>query len=61
MATKKKEKLQKESTTKGKAAKREKDEGVSRTRKEKVKKDERSVTKSDVSEDDDKMKGHVIL
>lgn len=60
VATKKKEKGQKESVTKGKTTKREKDENIPRTKKEKVKKDERNVTKSDVSEDDDKMKGHVI-
>uniref|UniRef100_A0A8R1TWE8 ARID domain-containing protein n=1 Tax=Onchocerca volvulus TaxID=6282 RepID=A0A8R1TWE8_ONCVO len=58
VATKKKEKGQKESVTKGKTTKREKDENIPRTKKEKVKKDERNVTKSDVSEDDDKMKGH---
>uniref|UniRef100_A0AAF5Q538 ARID domain-containing protein n=1 Tax=Wuchereria bancrofti TaxID=6293 RepID=A0AAF5Q538_WUCBA len=57
MATKKKEKGQKESSTKGKVTKREKDEGIPRTRKEKVKKDERNIMKSDISEDDDKMKG----
>lgn len=60
LASKKKEKGQKESTNKGKVAKRE-NESLSRMRREKVKKDDRNMMKSDVSEDDDKMKGHVIL
>ncbi|CAG9531609.1 unnamed protein product [Cercopithifilaria johnstoni] len=57
LASKKKEKGQKESTTKGKVTKREKEEGLTRTKREKVKKEERNMMKSDVSEDDDKMKG----
>uniref|UniRef100_A0A0R3S0U5 ARID domain-containing protein n=1 Tax=Elaeophora elaphi TaxID=1147741 RepID=A0A0R3S0U5_9BILA len=61
MATKKKEKGQKESAAKGKATKREKDEILPRTRREKIKKEERNLMKSDISEDDDKMKGHVIF
>ncbi|KAM3715785.1 AT-rich interactive domain-containing protein 4A [Dirofilaria immitis] len=57
VATKKKEKGQKESAIKGKITKREKDDIMPRTKREKIKKDERNVTKSDVSEDDDKTKG----
>ncbi|VDK81120.1 unnamed protein product [Litomosoides sigmodontis] len=56
LASKKKEKGQKESAAKGKVTKREKNEGLPRTRREKVKKDERNMMKSDVSEDDDKLK-----
>lgn len=61
LASKKKEKRQKESAIKGKITKRERNEGLPRTKREKVKKDERNMIKSDVSEDDDKMKGYVIL
>ncbi|KAL3985121.1 ARID/BRIGHT DNA binding domain family protein [Acanthocheilonema viteae] len=57
LASKKKEKRQKESASKGKITKREKDEGLPRTRRERIKKDERNMMKSDISEDDDKIKG----
>ncbi|MCP9259702.1 Iron-sulfur cluster assembly enzyme ISCU, mitochondrial [Dirofilaria immitis] len=56
-SNKEKEKGQKESAIKGKITKREKDDIMPRTKREKIKKDERNVTKSDVSEDDDKTKG----
>lgn len=58
VAAKKKEKGQKESTTKTKTAKKDESAAV-RLRKEKLKKEERTVGKSDISEDDDKIKTYV--